>query len=209
MCSDKPARKMFFIDGFNLYHAIKREIKLDNNLRCCKWLDLEKLCGNFIKPNKEILTKVVYFTALSWEHNARERQRVFISALNKCCKKLDIVYGQFRERDKKCSLCNGIFKTHEEKLTDVNLAITLFENAMKDTFDIAVIVSGDSDLIPIIRAIKNNFPAKQIGVLPPIGNIATGLRVEANFVHRMKKRNLLTSQLPDDISQYPRPKRWI
>ncbi|MBR2082614.1 MAG: NYN domain-containing protein [Elusimicrobiaceae bacterium] len=55
------------------------------------------------------------------------------------------------------SLCGG----HEEKLTDVNIAIYLLEIALKNTVDEAVIVSADSDLIPAILAIKRNFPGKK------------------------------------------------
>jgi hypothetical protein len=38
-----------------------------------------------------------------------------------------------------------------------------------DQYDRAVIISGDTDLIPAIKAVRSTFPQKQIGVMIPIG----------------------------------------
>ena len=43
-------------------------------------------------------------------------------------------------------------------------------------FDKAFIISGDSDLIPSIRAVKESFPGKEIGVIVPIGRSAIDLK---------------------------------
>jgi len=48
---------------------------------------------------------------------------------------IEVIYGKFKVKDKKCPLCEQDYKGHEEKLTDVNLAIWLFENALKNSFD--------------------------------------------------------------------------
>ncbi|GAJ06134.1 unnamed protein product, partial [marine sediment metagenome] len=64
----------------------------------------------------------------------------------------------------------------EEERTDVNIAIYLFKLAIQDKFDKAYIISGDSDLIPSIEAVKILFPHKQIGVTIPIGRRAELLK---------------------------------
>jgi hypothetical protein len=36
---------------------------------------------------------------------------------------VDIIYGKFKMRDKKCRSCGAVYKIPEEKQTDVNIAI--------------------------------------------------------------------------------------
>jgi len=100
-----------------------------------------------------------------------------------------------------------------KKLTDVNIAIQLFEAAIKDRFDTAMIVSGDSDLIPSIEAVKSAFPAKRIGVVIPIGRRAEALKNSCDFHIKMKEKHLRTSQFPEEIDlgddkKLVRPSSW-
>jgi len=63
-------RISFFIDGFNLYHAIDYEPRF----RRYKWIDLTKLACCFIPPHDQ-LTEVFYFTALAtWDSVKIETQ---------------------------------------------------------------------------------------------------------------------------------------
>ena len=57
---------------------------------------------------------------------------------------------------------------YEEKETDVNIAIAMLEDAVQDVYDIAILVSGDSDLRPVIAAVKRLRTGKRIiAVFPP------------------------------------------
>ena len=62
--------------------------------------------------------------------------------------------------DRTCRVCRQPYRTFEEKQTDVNIAIKILETAVKDEWDIAYVVSGDSDLIPSLKAVKRLFPMK-------------------------------------------------
>lgn len=199
---------MFFVDGFNLYHSIKRALEKNPALPCCKWLDLEKMCKRFIDTAYESFAGVKYFTALSWKVSSLPKQQTYINALQAGSSNIEIIYGKFKLKTKTCPLCHKSYAGHEEKLTDVNLAISLFENALKNTFDEAVIVSADSDLIPPIMAIKNIFPSKYISVLPPFMNSAQDLINHAHKKYKMKENTLTGSQLPDMISVYQKPSDW-
>ncbi|MDR3306989.1 MAG: NYN domain-containing protein [Endomicrobium sp.] len=162
-----------------------------------------------IDTSFEKLVGIKYFTALSWKPESRERQTVYIKALLfQCRTNIEIIYGQFKSKTKFCPLCSKKFTAHEEKLTDVNLAIHLFENASKNTFDEAIIVSADSDLIPPIKAIKGNFPEKIISVLPPINNPAIDLINNAHKRYKMKSKTLLSSLLPNPCGTLKMPKSW-
>lgn len=200
-------RKMFFIDGFNLYHAIKRASVADPAFVNTKWLDLEKLCSFFIDTNIETLAGIKYFTTLSWKSSSLAKQKVYISALLANSHTVEMIYGNFKRKTRNCPNCKQPYEGHEEKLTDVNIAIHLLENALKNTFDEAIIVSADSDLIPAILAVKRNFPSKKVAILPPIFNSANDLKNNADKKYKMTRKQLFASQLPND-GPYKRPDDW-
>jgi len=188
------SRVYFFIDGFNLYHAIDS----DPRFKPYKWLDLYKFANCFVRPNDK-LSGLCYFTALAtWEPDKVARHKIFIRAQE--MQGAQIIYGEFRRKTKKCRLCYQEFYTFEEKETDSNIAIQLLEQAFKDTYDTAIIVSGDSDHLPALRAVKRNFPSKKIGIVIPPGRAAELLKKEADFYTKAKFKHLLSSRLPDRIS---------
>jgi len=51
---------------------------------------------------------------------------------------------------------------HEEKETDVAIAVKLFEVCFKSKADIIIIVTGDTDLSPAVKTCKELFPKKRI-----------------------------------------------
>lgn len=52
-----------FVDGFNLYHSLVDYIGSHPSYTKVKWLDLHALTSRFIKPDREHLVKVIYFSA--------------------------------------------------------------------------------------------------------------------------------------------------
>lgn len=62
---------------------------------------------------------------------------------------------------------NVVINGHEEKETDVNIALTMLDFAYKDKFDHAFLISNDSDLAPAIHMIRKNFPKKFITTIVP------------------------------------------
>ena len=186
-------RIVFFVDGFNHYHALDSCRKYHKY----KWLNLSKLAKCFVKKNERI-DGVYYFTALStWSKSKREKHEKLIKALE--LEKVKVVYGKFRRRDKACPLCKKTYQTFEEKQTDVNMAIHLLRLAIEDQYDTAIIMSGDSDLVPSIEATKNIFPTKRIGVVIPIGRRAELLKNVCDFHFKLKERQLKSSLFNKEI----------
>ncbi|GBU23364.1 hypothetical protein R80B4_03281 [Fibrobacteres bacterium R8-0-B4] len=183
-----------FIDGFNLYHALIQ----DDRFKKFKWLNLRKLISIFISTN-EVLKDVFYFTALAnWNRDKVARHELFIQAQEAFG--VHPIYGKFKEVYKYClASCKQKYKTYEEKQTDVNIAIKLFEQAKLDTYDRAIILSGDSDQVPAIQAIKEHFPTKRISILVPPGRHADELKHEANSCLKIKYKNLEYARLPDEV----------
>jgi hypothetical protein len=56
---------------------------------------------------------------------------------------------------------------HEEKQTDVALAIGAFQDAMHGNFDRVVLVIADSDQVPLDKSMKASFPNKHITLAAP------------------------------------------
>lgn len=157
----KRDRVISFIDGFNLYHAITRLKQPYLN-----WVDLKNLSQLFVKPQSEELVQILYFSALS-THTSEEnqiQQKAYITAQK--LRGIKVILGQFK-KNRFCSLCSSHSITHEEKETDVNIALTLFELAYQDAYDRAFLISNDSDQAPAIKKALEHFPHKKITIVAP------------------------------------------
>lgn len=194
------ARVSFFIDGFNLYHALDYcPVGPDHyKYRKFKWLNLKRLVGLFV-GTMDTLGDVLYFSAIAtWDQQKAARHRLFIRAQEN--EGVTIVYGEFKRKEKRCPACKTRYTTFEEKQTDVNIALQLFHLAIRDGYDRAVIISGDTDLIPAIKAVRATFPSKQIGVIVPIGRSSEDLKKHSDFRFKMRERHLASSRFPDTIT---------
>lgn len=202
---ENKKRTMFFIDGFNMYHSIK-----EGKYAKYKWLNYWSFSEKFLLEG-DILSGVLFFTAIAhWDDH--EKRHKFLIAANEDVG-VEVIYGKFKKVDKFCKKCERYYKSREEKLTDVNIATHLFLSAIADKFDKAVIVSGDSDLIPAVKGIKKAFPSKELFSITPIGRDSQEL-IEAIGKHRrVREEHLRTSQFDDNItlkdgSKFFRPKEW-
>lgn len=187
-------RVSFFIDGFNFYHAVDAKSQYHKY----KWISFSRLAQSYLLKSEQ-LADVFYFTTLAaWNPAKVARHRLFIRAQE--LEGVKLVYGEFKQKQKRCPLCHQVFRTVEEKQTDVNIALALFQQAVLDTYDNAVIVSGDTDLIPAINAVRKTFPTKRVGSLIPIGRASEDLKKQTDFHFKMKEQQLLSSRMNDVIA---------
>jgi uncharacterized LabA/DUF88 family protein len=200
-------RIAFFVDGFNLYHSLDS----DPPYYKYKWLNLNKLAHCFVTSHDKV-DKVFYFTTYTtWDQVKLGKHQTYVRALQSVG--VEVVFGAFRYVDKTCRICHKQYKTFEEKQTDVNIAIKLFQTAVQDMWDTAIIISGDSDLIPAIQAVKTTFLSKKIGIAIPIGRRAEELKQVVDFHMKLKEKHLATSQFEDEIiidggAKLSRPSTW-
>lgn len=187
-------RAAFFIDGYNLYHSLKRLKKPH-----IKWLNLHNLAKDIIPPQTETLQKVHYFSALAeWLPQQKIRHESYIKALKHY--NVEIILGKFKKKDKKCPLCGGAYTGHEEKETDVNIALTILNEAYKDNYDCAYIISRDSDLKPALAMVKQIFSKKEIIIVaPPHAGHSTDLLSVADRKQKINMRQIQASLLPEII----------
>jgi uncharacterized LabA/DUF88 family protein len=210
MVKSTSKRVSFFIDGFNIYHALQ-----DNkSFHKYKWLDFSSLAKCFVS-SKDTIADIYYFTSFAeWEPDKKARHQLLIRALK--MKGVKIIFGKFKLRDKKCRICRQTYQAYEEKQTDVNISVKLFQCAYQDSFDRGILITGDSDIIPAVKIVKETFPSKEIGLIIPIGRHAEEIKNECDFHMKLKEKHLKSSQFPDKIIidaesniYLERPPSWI
>ncbi|MSQ92159.1 MAG: NYN domain-containing protein [Gammaproteobacteria bacterium] len=85
----------------------------------------------------------------------------------------------------------------EEKGSDVNLAVELVNDAWSTLFELAVIVSNDSDLARALTIAKKK--GRRIGVLVRGDAVVNSLGRFASFSRRLTEANLKGALLPRKI----------
>lgn len=195
-----------YVDGFNLYFGM-----VEAGFTNCKWLDIQLLAKNIKNPAHSV-NEVKYFTSrISNSIDRQKRQDIYIEALRTT--PISITFGQFRNQPMQCRNCASIWYDSKEKMTDVNIATSMMVDAFKNNFDVAFLISGDSDLVPPIKAIREIFPEKEIWVVLPPSRESNALKKIANGSFVLGRKKLENSQLPEEIlSNYgvmlKRPPSW-
>ena len=157
-------RTIVYIDGFNLYYGAVKGTPH-------KWLNLEKFF-RMVRPLDDV-QRVRYFTA-QITGPTRPNQDAFLRALA-TLPTVDITLGAFKETSIPCEHTGcpiqhtgpHRFKVQREKMTDVNIATAMFEDAFLNRCDQLILVSGDSDLVGAVKAVRRLFPAKRVVVYVP------------------------------------------
>ncbi len=127
-----------------------------------------RLMETFTNPANHKLVDVYYFTAIAeWLINPAKRHKKFIRAQEACGVK--VILGSFKEKSSGCKTCGTTWISHEEKQTDVNIAVTMIREAYNDNFDEAFIVSQDSDFAPALQVINGLSKKRKIKLISPPG----------------------------------------
>lgn len=189
-----------YVDGFNLYYGAVRKTPY-------KWLDIHKLCC-LLLPQNEIY-RIRYFTALVQntpnDPTKAQRQQTFIRALE-TLPNLSVHYGSFLASKVRMPLVSPTASQHnahvvkmEEKGSDVNLASLLLADAFREDFEVAVVLSNDSDLVLPIKIVATELHLP-VGILNPHKRFAVELRKVATFRKQIRKGALKASQFPDTLT---------
>lgn len=203
-----------YLDGFNLYYGAVKGTKY-------KWLDVMRLCQLLLPKNN--IVKIKYFTApvTARRHDPDQpnRQQLFFRALQ-TIPELEIIYGHFLSHEITMPLAhparNGpryaqVIKT-EEKGSDVNIAAHMVNDGHKGLYQVAILVSNDSDLAEPVRIVRNELKLP-VGVLNPFPHTASyDLRRYASFVKPIREGVLSASQFPatlqDANGTFYKPPTW-
>ena len=170
---------------------------MTQTLNKVKWLNIHALCSDLMQK-EQTLNEVHYFTSrVSNSPDKERRQSLYIDALNTT--PVIMHYGKYKSKNVKCMSCHHSWRGNEEKMTDVNIAVQMIVDGMNDKFDKAILISGDSDLIPPIRAIKENFPNKKVTVAFPPNRHNNSVKNEAHASLTIGRRTLQKNQFPNIV----------
>jgi hypothetical protein len=202
-----------YVDGFNLYYGCLKNTPY-------KWLNLAQLCQKLL-PQNSILNEIKYFTALinssPIDPQKPFRQQIYLRALQ-TIPNLTIYEGRFLTHTVRMPLANPtptqktveVIKT-EEKGSDVNLASQLLIDGMRGKYDMAVIISNDSDLLMPIEFITGDLKLP-VGILNPQKNPSRVLLQKVTWIKPIRSGVLASSQFPptltDQHGTFYKPKSW-
>jgi uncharacterized LabA/DUF88 family protein len=103
-----------------------------------------------------------------------------------------------------------VLKT-EEKGSDVNIATHLVHDAHSGRFDVAVMVTNDSDLCEPIRVVRHEL-GLPVGVMYPGDRLSRQLQPLASFIKPIRAGVLRASQFPpvltDAVGRFHKPPSW-
>ena len=200
-------RVIAYVDGYNLYHGLKAK-----NWQRFYWLNIPALAGHLLKPHQALVNTKYFTTVVKRPDDKRRRQAVYLEALQ-TLPNLRFFFGQFLENMITCRACGHTYVTHHEKMTDVNIAVELMADAFQDRFDLALLISADSDLVGPIDTVRNLFPAKRLIVAFPPMRSSFALQKAAHVTLHIGRNELAKSLFPDVVVKpdgvaLHRPARW-
>jgi len=195
-----------FVDGFNLYFGLRAA-----GYKSLLWLDVAKLIANLCRPGQTCMG-VRYFTArISGPGPKHDRQKTLLEAyetLPNC----GVHFGQYQMSPTSCSKCGAQWNVHNEKMTDVNIAVEMLTAAYRNEFDTALLVSADSDLAPAVETVRQLFGKRVIVAFPPKRHSVRLERLASGYFH-ISRAKLAQSQLPAVVTKTDghvllRPPSW-
>jgi len=222
-------RANVYVDGFNFYYGCFKN-RNRPQWRPYKWLDLDAFIRK-VFPAYEI-SRIRYFTAPVHpspdDPNKPVRQQTYLRAL-RTLPLLTVHLGRFAIRARRRRLADprsfdppytpiytdpiktvGVIQ-EEEKGSDVNLASYLLIDGFNDEYDVAIVVSNDSDLAEPIRLTREKL-GRQVILLNPRRNTAIDLQGVADYQRVVRLGPIKSSQFLDRLEDangtFSKPGTW-
>lgn len=211
-------RAVFLADGFNLYHSLA-QAQRDAGGATTKWLDLMSLCSSYLSlvarasGERATLERVYYYSAPPTHRSQRKQARHTLYMRCLRATGVNVELGRFKPKQVWCPKCHQQFVAHEEKETDVAIATRLFEVCHSNEGDSIILLTGDTDLAPTVRACKRLFPEKLIFFAFPYKRTNSELAAISPESFSIKRRSCLRHQFSDplvlpDGTSIAKPSSW-
>lgn len=175
-----------YIDGYNFYYGINQ----DGWLKCgwCNFLTLSRILANRAFGSSVEVGQVKYFTSkvLHRQENRggeSDRQQMWLAALRVCTPEVEIIEGRFQK-------IPG--RPRVEKETDMNIGLAMQADVQR--CERMILISGDTDFTPAIRAVQSHGLPVVVFVPPNTPIPRLGARTE-----QIERAELTSSHLPDVI----------
>lgn len=150
-----------------------------------------------MKPH-QTLVGVKYFTSrVNNSPDKQKRQSTYIDALESTG--IKIIYGNYQDGSSECKRCGHVWRVAKEKMTDVNIATAIIVDAYKDEYDMALLISGDSDLTPQIREVHDLFKQKRVFIAFPPKRHNNSMALIAKGSETIGRKKLVDSQFEEEV----------
>ncbi len=206
-------RTYVYVDGFNLYYGSLKGTPY-------RWLNLARLC-HLLLPSNDV-SRINYYTAHVGQRvgdpDQPTRQQAYLRAL-RTLPDVRIHLGHYLSHEVSMPLAKPapggprfvrVIRT-EEKGSDVNLASHLLRDAYEDQFEVAVLITNDSDLLAPVEIARTRL-RKSVGILNPQRHPAIVLAKAASFFKQIRAGSLGASQFPDEMEDaagaFHKPAGW-
>ena len=207
-----------YIDGYNLFYGrLKhRDAGINAHRKKLRWLDPKKLVEQFLHGNYK-LDQINFYTsditALYTGDKSPSRQREYYKALM-TVENINIIKGRFSKNSTLMPVYpikyiinpDGtkqiekimVLKT-EEKRSDVNIAAHLVRDACQNKFDMAILVSNDSDLLEPLKIIHEL--GKKFLILSPNEKYCFDFvsNLDSRCMRKIQEKHIKIAQFPDEI----------
>ncbi len=140
-------RVAVFIDGNNFYYGLRRIYGKNKSL---KVFDFKKF-SEFLSGKDKIVNIFYYNAQLDKENNQEkyDSQKQFFEKLKEI-PNFHLILCKLLKRN--ITGTNQIYYIIKED--DINMAVDMVEGACENRYDTAIIVSGDGDFVPAVKAIQ-------------------------------------------------------
>jgi len=169
---------------------------------------------NLLKP-QQTLVQVKYFTSRTRNDPPKEhRQSTYIDALQTLPPAdFRIFCGKYQGETRTCRSCGAAYQTHNEKMTDVNIAVEMMSDAFQDRFDTALLISADSDLTAPVATTLRLFPSKRVVAAFPPARSSEDLKRVVSAYFTIGHGPLAKSVFPEHVQRADgfvpkRPPSW-
>jgi uncharacterized LabA/DUF88 family protein len=212
-----------YIDGYNLYRGIKDSPRL---YPYYLWLDIAQLCTNLVNKRDEVVRSIKFFTAypIGGSQDNQEklfRHKTYMGAIQAKDTRVEVRLGIMQPRPYVCEVpkidggCQLTFRRFIEKQTDVGIGATMVADVLSNECSSVYIISGDSDLVPACRIVRERRPDVKIRFWfpPKRGTFTDELKDNSDSWNVIDDQEIMLRQLPFIVrlpsgATFQKPKKW-
>lgn len=176
---------MILIDGQNIYYGCK-------GFRSNYKFDIDKLVEvlSNLRSDRELIDVRYYASLKPIDKNKRNdaerfrKQQGFYESLKY---KYTTFIKKTKMKETRCRVCGKTFLEPKEKGVDVSLGTDLLLYGLVEEYDVAIVVSGDSDLAPVVRKLRDRRPSVRVEIAQFAHMVGVDLKQACNEFIELNK----------------------
>jgi uncharacterized LabA/DUF88 family protein len=136
----KPCTGMMFVDGENLTIRWQQELA-----------GQEK--PSYVSHEKDVYVWTQYLAARNQNYVNIIRKHYYTSAIGDS-KRLDAIFDELKSHGIEAPYVFKRTKERPSKRVDITLSVDMLSHAYQRNYDVAILIAGDADYVPLVSAVK-------------------------------------------------------